>query len=518
MFSFIKHSTVPFVFVSVFTIWISSCSSPSKPTESMDPGIKELIGKMTLEEKLGQLTLSVAGVVTGPAAFPVEPENFKENIRNGLVGGYFNTYGAKFTRELQQTAVEESRLGIPLLFGADVIHGFRTVFPIPLGESASWDLEIIKNSARITAKEATAVGITWNFVPMVDISRDARWGRVAEGAGEDPYLGSQIAKARIRGLQGNDLSDPESMAACTKHWAAYGAPDGGRDYNTVDISERLLRDIYLPPYKATVEAGAATFMTSFNELNGVPATGNEYLIEQILRKEWGFTGMVVSDYNSIGELVAHGVAADDAEAGLLSLKAGTDMDMEGYIYQKQLPKLLEEGKVDMALVDQAVARILKLKLDLGLFDDPYKYCDEERERNELLSEEHLEAALNAAKKSIVLLKNENDIVPISKDISSIALIGPLADNKLDMNGTWSFFGRPEDPVTILAGIQSKVGDKTKINYAVGCNLYDNSEEHFSEAIKAAQKSEVIVLAIGESAIMNWRRSFPFQYRSTRNSE
>ena len=477
--------------------------APSGASHPKSAEIDALIAQMTLREKAGQLNFLVGDLFnTGPTVRTTDSKKFDEGIRKGEITGLFNAHGAEYTARLQKIAVEESRLGIPLVFGADVIHGFKTVFPIPLGSAASWDLEAIENAERIAAIEATATGINFNFAPMVDIARDARWGRIAEGAGEDPYLGSEIAKARVRGFQGSNLADPETMAACIKHFAAYGAAVAGRDYNTVDMSERLLRDVYLPPYKAGVEAGAATFMSSFNELNGVPASGDEFLFRQILRQEWGFRGMVVSDWQSITEMMIHGSAADTAEATLQALKAGVDMDMMSDAYLGQIPTLVESGKLDEALVDEAVRRVLELKYDLGLFDDPYRYSDPEREKTQIRSEAHLEAARDAARKSVVLLENKNSILPLPKSGKTIAVIGPLADNKPDMNGTWSFFGEAQHPVPFLAGIKAAVADSNRVRYAKGCNLYDNSRSGIAEAVQLAQRADIVVLVVGEPAVMN----------------
>ncbi len=468
-----------------------------------DAKIDALIKTMTLEEKVGQLNLYVGDLFnTGPTVRTSESEKFDTLIKNGQLTGLFNIHGTKYIRRLQKIAVEESRLGIPLVIGADVIHGFKTVFPIPLGSAASWDMEAIEKAENVAALESTAAGINFNFAPMVDVSRDARWGRIAESGGEDPFLGSQIAAARVRGFQGESLADAWTMAACIKHFAAYGAPHGGRDYNTVDMSERLLRDVFLPPYKAGVDAGVATIMTSFNELNGEPMTGNEYLINDILRKEWGFDGMIVSDWSSISEMISHGNVANASEATELALKAGVDMDMMADAYLKEIPKLVEAGKLDIKYVDQAVKRVLRLKYDLGLFDDPYKYCNEKREQTEIRSKKNLETARDIAKKSIVLLKNEGNLLPLKKDVGTIAIIGPLGDNKTDMNGTWSFFGEAQHPVSMLEGIQSMVGNKSEVLFAKGCNLYDDSKEHFKEAVATAEKADVVILAIGESAVMN----------------
>ncbi|MGB5927446.1 MAG: glycoside hydrolase family 3 N-terminal domain-containing protein [Cyclobacteriaceae bacterium] len=467
------------------------------------PIVEELLGKMTLEEKAGQLNFYVGDLFnTGPTVRTSKSDRFDEKIKDGTMTGLFNVHGAEYTGRLQKIAVEESRLGIPLLFGADVIHGFKTVFPIPLGTAASWDMELIELSERISATESTAAGINFNFAPMVDIARDSRWGRMAEGAGEDPYLGSEVARARVKGMQGDDLSAANTLAACIKHFAAYGAAEGGRDYNTTDMSERLLRETYLKPYKAGVDAGAATVMTSFNELNGEPVTGSKWLVNDVLREEWGFDGMVVSDWQSITEMVAHGNVEDNAEAAEMALKAGVDMDMMGDAYMDFIPGMVESGKMDVKYLDAAVRNVLQLKYDLGLFDDPYIYSREERETAEIRSEEHLQVAREAAKKSIVLLKNADNVLPIDKNAKTIAVIGPLADNQSDMNGTWSFFGEAQHPVTFLQGIKDKVGSGTNVIYAQGCNLYDDDTKGFDEALEAAKKADIVILAVGESAVMN----------------
>lgn len=471
--------------------------------EPREKTIDSLLQQMTLQEKVGQLNFYVGDLFfTGPTVNITESNKYDEGIAKGEITGLFNIYGAAYTRRLQEIAVNESRLGIPLVFGADVIHGLKTVFPIPLATAASWDLGAIEQAERISAIESTASGINFNFAPMVDISRDARWGRVAESAGEDPYLGALVAGARVRGMQGNDLSAPHTMAACIKHFAAYGAPDGGREYNTVDMSELRLRETYLPPYKAGIDAGAATLMTSFNELNGVPVTGSEWLLREILRQEWGFEGMIVSDWQSIGEMVSHGIVASDAEAAELSLRAGVDMDMMSDAYLTKLPALVESGALDVALVDEAVRRVLALKYDLGLFDDPYRYCDEAREEAVVRSEEHLAIARDVAMRSIVLLKNEDELLPLSKDAGTIAVIGPLADDKAEMNGTWSFFGEAQHTVSFLEGIQTALGDASKVLYAKGCNLFDDDKSQFAAAVATARKADVVVLVVGEAAVMN----------------
>lgn len=483
-------------------ILTTSCSSKSN-SDKVQHRIDSLLHEMTLEEKVGQLNFPVGDLFnTGPTVRTAESARFDEQIRSGKITGLFNVHGAAYTARLQKIAVEESRLGIPLLFGADVIHGFKTVMPLPLAEAASWDLQAIEQSARVAAIESTAAGINFNFAPMVDISRDPRWGRISEGAGEDPYLGSLIAAARVRGFQGKSLADANSMAACVKHFAAYGAPFGGRDYNTVDMSLLSLHETYLPPYKAAVEAGSATVMTSFNELNGVPATANKYLLQEVLRKQWGFQGMVVSDWQSIGEMLEHGYVADSIQAGKLAIEAGTDMDMMADIYLKKIPDMVRNNQLKVEVLDEAVRRVLKLKMDLGLFDNPYLYSDVEREKRDIRSEDNLKSSHDIAKKSIVLLKNGNALLPLKKDVKKIALIGPLAHNKEDMNGSWSFFGEAQHPVSILDGLQSKVSSTTKITYAQGCNLYDNSTALFNEAIAAAKQADVVIMALGESAPMN----------------
>ncbi len=408
----------------------------------------------------------------------------------------FNAHTVSYARELQRIAVEETRLGIPLLFGLDVIHGYKTTYPIPLAESCSWDLDLIEKTARLSAKEATAAGLNWTFNPMVDVSRDPRWGRVAEGAGEDVYLGSQIGAAKVRGYQGTDLSSPETMLACVKHFAAYGASQAGRDYHTVDISDRVLRDTYLPPYKAAIAAGATTVMTSFNELDGLPASGSEYLLTDILRNEWGFEGFVVTDYTAINEMVPHGVAKNEKEAAALAFSAGVEMDMQGGVYSRYLPELVNEGRIDESQLDACVRRVLKMKFELGLFDDPYKYLNEERESQTLYAREFMDHALTAARESIVLLENDG-ILPLSKDLNKVALIGPLADNKKDMLGTWHVAGDAEKVITVRQAMEELVPSLT-INYAKGAGFEGNDQSGFPQALVAARNSDVIVYTVGEN--------------------
>ncbi|HAD14253.1 MAG TPA: glycosyl hydrolase [Saprospirales bacterium] len=448
---------------------------------------------MTLEEKIGQLTLYTTDWgSTGPTI----REGYKNDIRSGACGNLFNSHSTVFVRDLQKVAVEETRLKIPLLFGFDVIHGYKTIFPIPLGEAASWDMEAIEKSARVAATEASAAGLNWTFAPMVDISRDPRWGRVMEGGGEDPFLGSRIAEARVKGIQGKKIGDNNAMLACVKHFAGYGAAMGGRDYNTVDMSEKYFREFYLPPYQAAVNAGAATVMTSFNDYDGVPASGNKFLLDSILRKEWGFEGFVVTDYTTINEMVLHGVVANDQEAGELALKAGVDMDMQGGIYQGYLKKSLKEGKVTQAQIDEGARRVLRLKFELGLFEDPYKFCNAEREKNTLLAPAHRAAAREVARKSVVLLKNENSALPLRKT-QKIALIGPLADNKTELIGNWNGAGNFNDCVSLKEGLQG-----ANMQYAKGCELEGTDKSGFAEALRIAAQSEIVVVAVGEKAMIS----------------
>jgi beta-glucosidase len=458
--------------------------------------VDSLLAKMTIEEKIGQLSLYTTDWgSTGPTI----REGYKNDIRSGACGNLFNAHTTGFVRELQKIAVEETRLKIPLLFGFDVIHGYKTIFPIPLGEAASWDLGALETSARVSSAEASAAGLNWTYAPMVDIGRDPRWGRVMEGAGEDPYLGSRIAEARVRGIQGKKIGDSDAMLACVKHFAGYGAPIGGRDYNTVDMGERYFREFYLPPYEAAVRAGAATVMTSFNDYDGVPATGNKFLLDNILRKEWGFEGFIVTDYTSINEMVNHGVVANDKEAGELALNAGVDMDMQGAVYQRFLKQSLEEGKVTQAQIDEGVRRVLRLKFELGLFEDPYKFCDAEREKSTLLAPAHRAAAREVSRKSIVLLKNEQQALPLKKG-QKIALIGPLADNKSELIGNWNGAGNVNDCVSLRDGIA--LVQSTNLSMAVGCDFENPDKAGFAEAMRVANQADVIVVAVGEKAMMS----------------
>ncbi len=474
--------------------------------------ITSYISRMTLEEKIGQLNqYSSTFDVTGPPPQSGGNKDRYEQIKNGLVGSMLNVTGTEATRKMQELAVKNSRLGIPLIFGLDVVHGYRTMFPTPLGESASWDLEALQLSARVAATEAAAAGVHWTFAPMVDICRDARWGRIMEGAGEDPYLGSRIAEARVRGFQGTNLSAPDTIAACVKHYAGYGFSESGRDYNTVDLSEHTLRNVVLPPFRAAVDAGAATVMNSFNEIGGVPATASIHLQREILKSEWAFRGFVVSDWGSVGELITHGVAADASEAALLAIKAGSDMDMETSAYVGHLAALVKAGKVDEKLVDDAVRRILRVKFALGLFDDPYRYCNAGRENQLLLSQPHLDAARDVARKSIVLLKNENNLLPLQKK-GTIAVIGPLAADKDTPLGNWRAQAIANSAVSILEGIQAAAGSDAKVVHAEGAKLavgtrnfftkprYNTDDRSgFANAVAAARSADVVVVAIGEDA-------------------
>ncbi|NUM33790.1 MAG: beta-glucosidase BglX [Candidatus Brocadiae bacterium] len=465
---------------------------------TMEQEISALLNQMTLEEKIGQLNLCTGDF--GEQG-PFLRDEYKAWIAEGKIGAFLNAFTADFTYNLQKMAVEKSRLKIPLLFGFDVIHGFRTIFPLPLGEAASWDLKAIEKSARISAIEATAAGLHWTFAPMVDIARDPRWGRIAEGAGEDTYLGCLIAKARVRGFQGNDLAAHDTMLACAKHFAAYGAAQAGRDYNIADISDRTLWETYLPPFKASVDAGVETFMTAFNEINGVPCTSSSYLFTELLRNQWGFQGFVVSDYTAINELIPHGVAANGKDAARLALKAGVDMDMQGHLFIKELSILLNEGKIDIKDIDEAVKRILRLKYRLGLFQNPYAYSNVQREKEKTMTKEHLEVALDVAKKSIVLLKNEN-VLPLSKEIKTLAVLGPLADSQKDLLGCWCGAGDYNHVVSLLKGIQSKVSADTKILHAKGCNILDADEAEQKKALEMAAQADAIIVALGEEAGMS----------------
>ncbi len=461
--------------------------------------IDKLLSIMTIDEKAGQLNQYTGDrLATGPIT---QNTTKYTDIKSGKVGSMLNVKGAKDTRMVQEVAMQ-SRLKIPLLFGLDVVHGYRVTFPIPLAEAASWDLDAIELAARIAAKEAAAAGIHWTFAPMVDISRDPRWGRVMEGAGEDTYLGSLIASARVKGFQGNKLGDLDAVMACVKHFAAYGAAIAGRDYNTVDMSDRHLWEVYLPPFKAALDAGAATFMNSFNDLNGIPATANSYLQREILKGKWNYTGFMVSDWGSVKEMTDHGFAKDKKEAARLAILAGCDMDMEGKCFIDHLPRLVEEKKVDISIIDDAVRRVLRKKFELGLFDDPYKFSDEKQEKTILNSASNKKAALSVAEKSIVLLKNQDQLLPLSKTTKKIALIGPLAKSNEDMKGFWSVKWDNDHLVSLYEGVQAKLGNKAQLTYAKGCNINDTLKTDFAEAIAVAKQSDVVIMAVGETFDMS----------------
>jgi beta-glucosidase len=451
--------------------------------------INALIAKMTLAEKLGQLQQLDGDWPTGAA----RPEQL-EMARKGLLGSTLNVRGVANANALQKAALE-SRLKIPVLLGFDVIHGYRTMFPIPLGESASWDLEAMERSAHIAAKEARAAGLHWTFAPMIDVSRDPRWGRIAEGAGEDTFLGSKIAHARVRGFQGGDYSAIDRVMACAKHFAAYGAAESGRDYNTTDMSEQTLREVYFPPFKAAVDAGVGSFMTSFNSLNGVPSTANPFLWKQVLRGEWKFDGLVVTDYTAVIELMNHGIARDEAEAALKALNSGIDLEMVSRLVNKHGDKLVREKRLATPTIDNAVRNVLRAKFRVGAFDRPF--ADPDLEKSMIMAPEHRRFAREIAAKSFVLLKNEKNTLPISKAIRNVAVIGFLANDKRNMNGNWSADAKPEDAVTLMEGIRNKLGSATNIRFAMGCDLKCEDTNGFDEAVKAAKESDFVIVTAGE---------------------
>lgn len=494
-----------------------NAQAQTKPDQKMNQFITNLMTKMTLDEKIGQLNLPAGAgdIITGQAT----SSDIGKKIKNGKVGGLFNIKGVSKIRNVQKIAVEESRLKIPLLFGMDVIHGYQTIFPIPLGLSSSWDMTLIEQSARIAAQEASADGICWTFSPMVDIARDPRWGRMSEGSGEDPYLGSQIAKAMVKGYQGDDLKKENTILACVKHFALYGAGEAGRDYNTVDMSRIRMYNEYLEPYKAAVEAGAGSVMTSFNEVDGIPATANRWLVTDLLRKQWGFKGMVVTDYTAIAEMTQHGLG-DLETVSALALHAGIDMDMVSDGFLNTLKKSLANGKITKLEIDQACRRILEAKYKLGLFDDPYRYCNDKRANSEIFTPQNRAIARTIAAQSLVLLKNDNQVLPLKKS-GTIALIGPLSNNRENMTGTWSVAAEFAKSVSLLDGLQKAVGNDAKIVTARGTNFVADSAldkrisifgkptyrdsrsqaEMVAEAVEVAKKADVIVAALGESAEM-----------------
>ena len=473
----------------------SSRTPLSEP--SLEKKIDELLHKMTLEEKVGQLVQYSAGQPTGPGTGRTD---YDDMIRKGEVGALFNITTARQVNAFQHIAVEQSRLHIPLLFGLDVIHGFRTEFPVPLGLSASWNPDLIQQTARVAAQEASASGIRWTFSPMVDIARDARWGRMTEGSGEDPYLGAMVARAYVRGYQGTRLDAPDSIAACVKHFVGYGAAEAGRDYNSVEISEHTLRQYYLPPFHAAVEEGAATIMSAFNSLNGVPASANPFTLTQILRREWGFQGIVDSDYTAISELIAHGIGNDGATVARKAFLAGVDMDMVSSLYHDHMAQLVRSGEVPEAVLDEAVRRILRVKFALGLFEHPY--TDESKEAGAMLQKESVMLARTAAEESLVLLKNANvgssPLLPLSANTKNVALIGPLANDKGSMLGSWAGLGRPQDVVTLRTALNERIG-APNVHYAKGAEITAGTEDQLTEAVKTAEQADVVILALGENA-------------------
>lgn len=503
--------------IAIVTIALTACmkNNSSNTNSTAAPFANEvdsLLSLMTLEEKAGQLNLYAGSwEFTGPVPKDANNQQKLENIKSGRVGAMLNVITTEGTREAQKLAVENSRLGIPLLFGYDVIHGYKTMMPIPLGQAASWDADVARSGAQVAAKEASASGINWTFAPMMDIARDARWGRMMESPGEDPYLASYLSKAWIEGFQGNDLSDEATIAACAKHFAAYGFAEAGRDYNTVDISIQTLYNMVLPPFKAASEAGVASFMNSFNEIGGVPANGSELLQRELLKGAWNYqNGFVVSDWGSIGEMITHGFAADTLEAGYKALTAGSDMDMEAHVYENSIEELVSTGKISEEILNDAVRRVLTIKFQLGLFENPYRYSDTYREKADLLTEENLKVAREAARKSIVLLKNENKLLPLNKEGQSIAVIGSLAADKDVPLGSWRAQANEGSAVSVLEGIQGAVSNKSAVSFAQGYTLttgrrkfvyelefVEGDQSGFAEAIQLAKKVDVVVLALGE---------------------
>jgi beta-glucosidase len=507
----IIKTSILLVLALLFSAFISQSkkTDPVAKTNLIDKKVDSLLAIMTIEEKVGQMNLyNGFWDVTGPSPKEGNAKTKYEHLRKGWVGGMLNVRGVKNVRGVQKIAVEETRLGIPLIIGFDVIHGYKTLSPIPLAESASWDLEAIEKSARIAAVEASASGINWTFAPMVDISRDPRWGRVMEGAGEDPYLGSQIAKARVKGFQGEDLSQPNTIAATAKHFAAYGFAEAGREYNTVDMSTSKLYNTVLPPFKAAAESGVKTFMNSFNDLNGVPVSGSKYLQRDILKGEWNFKGFVVSDWASINEIIFWGRAKDKKEAAKIASTAGSDMDMEGYVYIEELAQLVKDGVVDESIIDEAAGRILKVKFELGLFEDPYRYCDDKREKEVIGQKSHQDGVLDMAKKSIVLLKNEKNLLPLKKNGQKIALIGPLANDKNSPLGSWRLASDDNTAVSIFEGMNAYKGNE--LIYKKGINLFTGRTEFIheikvntsdktgiEEAVETAKDMDVVIMVLGE---------------------
>ena len=485
-----------------FILLLSAFGMNAYGQKTIDQKVSELLSKMTLEEKVGQLVqYSGFEYATGPQNS--NSATVLDEIKKGKVGSMLNVSGAEETRNFQKLA-SQSRLKIPLLFGQDVIHGYRTTFPVNLGQAASWDLALIEKSERIAATEASAYGIHWTFAPMVDIARDPRWGRVMEGSGEDTYLGTQIGLARIRGFQGKGLGNLDAIMACAKHFAAYGAAVGGRDYNSVDMSLRQLNETYLPPFKAAAEAGVATFMNSFNDINGIPATANKYILRDLLKGQWNYKGFVVSDWGSIGEMVPHGYAKDNKEASEKAILAGSDMDMESRAYMAELPGLVKEGKVDPRLIDDAARRILIKKFEMGLFDDPYRFSNEKRQKEQLNNKENRKFGREFGSKSIVLLKNEKNILPLSKSVKTLALIGPFGKETVANHGFWSVAFKDDSQriVTQFDGIKNQLDKNSTLLYAKGANVDDQDKSMFAEAVETAKKADVVIMTLGEGHAMS----------------
>ncbi len=481
-----KFTLLLLAVVSCFLLPTSHGQQP----QNVEQRVNELLARMTLEEKLGQLQQ-----LDGEGNGNFRPEHL-DMIRKGLLGSTLNVRGAARTNQVQRVAMNESRLKIPVLFGFDVIHGYRTIFPTPLGEASSFEPALAERSAAVAAQEANNVGLRWTFAPMVDIARDPRWGRITEGAGEDPFLGAAFARARVRGFQGDDYGAADKILACAKHWVAYGNAEGGRDYNTTDLSENTLREIYFPPFKAAVDAGVGTLMSSFNAINGVPATANAFTLTKVLRQEWKFDGFVVSDYTSVKELINHGIAGNEEQAAALALNAGVEMEMVSRSYNQFGPQLLKQNKITQATIDEAVRRVLRIKFRLGLFDRPY--TDEAREPNALLRPESIRLAREIAGRSMVLLKNDRETLPLNKNIRSIAVIGPLADDRRAPLGWWSGDGKEENTVTPLTGIKAKVSPQTMVLYAKGCEVKDDSTAGFEQAVNIAKQADVAVVFVGET--------------------
>lgn len=485
-----------------FLLLLSAFGMNAFGQKTIDQKVSELLSKMTLEEKVGQLVqYSGFEYATGPQNS--NSATVLDEIKKGKVGSMLNVAGAEETRKFQELALK-SRLKIPLLFGQDVIHGYRTTFPVNLGQAASWDLGLIEKSERIAATEASAYGIHWTFAPMVDIARDPRWGRVMEGSGEDTYLGTQIGLARIKGFQGKGLGNLDAIMACAKHFAAYGAGVGGRDYNSVDMSLRQLNETYLPPFKAAAEAGVATFMNSFNDINGIPATANKYILRDLLKGKWNYQGFVVSDWGSIGEMVPHGYAKDNKEAAERAINAGSDMDMESRAYMAELPKLVQEGKVDLKLIDDAARRILVKKFEMGLFDDPYRFSNEKRQKEQVNNQENRKFGREFGSKSIVLLKNQKNILPLSRPTKTIALIGPFGKETSANHGFWSIAFKDDNQriITQFDGIKNQLDKNSTLLYAKGANVDDQDKSMFAEAVETAKKADVVIMTLGEGSAMS----------------